>query len=66
MKTYYFELSEQEAQELLSWLTSRREEMTGEEESLDEEAPGLLPALEKLTAAIGSASKPKAKKKAKR
>ena len=41
-------LTKQEKREVLSWLMDRRSELRGEEEAMEEEAPGLIAGLDKL------------------
>jgi hypothetical protein len=56
-------LDDNEARELFSWLDARLDEMTGEEASIEEEAPGLLEALRLVRKAVDV---PKARKTRKR
>lgn len=41
-------LTKQEHREVLSWLMDRRDELRGEEEDMEEQAPGLVAGLDKL------------------
>lgn len=50
--TFHFKLNEQQARELYSWLDARLDEMLPEEESIEEEAPGLMEALRVLREAV--------------